>query len=285
MKSVEKDFSHFFRVPIAELNKLNKEEANTQKKKKQVVIDLAMRFEQEEDVAVDKICRIIIKYLQVELEPRTIREYLPEKYKSLPRVINAKKQKSKRPEPLEIHNLAAVPPLNQEEVIDYKETLLIDTKDKISIDQEGGIQPLSTVDISLVDTDVVELLSLQAEPQLQKNLEIKALTSSIDKCLECPKKDIKILELTEIIEKSNQFTTAEKSVTGKIPYDNKEAVEDILEFECYKIYREVSEYVGSFFSSGNSARIHFCGRINATTRKLLSFDLGKLDQYRNINEN
>ena len=110
-KTVEKDFSMFFMDPRAELKKLNEEEANTHKKKKQVVIDLAKRLELEE-VPLDKICMIIIKNIQDLLKPRTIREYLPVNYKLLHKVVNAKKQKSKQPEPLDIHDLAALPPLN-----------------------------------------------------------------------------------------------------------------------------------------------------------------------------
>ncbi len=85
--------------------------------------------------------------------------------------------------------------------------------------------------------------------------------------------------------RENQFTTAEKLVARKNPDDNKEVMEDLIEFECYKTYTEASEYVRLFFSFGNNAKIYFCGRVNATTRKLLAFDFGKLDQYRNINEN
>ncbi len=288
-KTIEKDFSPFFRDPIAKLNRLNKEEANTQKEKKQLVIDVAMRLEHEEDVAVDNICRIIIKNLQVELKPRTIREYLPEKYKQLHKVNNAKKQKSKQPGPLATHNLAAEPPLNQEEV-DYKETLLIDTKDKISIHGEEDIQPLSTTDISMINTDLVT--SFEHHPTLNSDTPLllpqqqePIIATSITKCPECHKKDIIILELEEAIKNSSPFTTAEKLVAGKITDDNKEAVEDIIEVECYKIYRETSEYVGSFFHLGNNAKIYFTVIINATTRKLISFDFGKLDQYRNMDGN
>jgi hypothetical protein len=248
--TIEKDFSLFFRDPIAKLNKLNKEEANTQKEKKQVVIDSAMRLEQEEDVAVDKICRIIIKNLQVELKPRTIREYLPEKYKSLQKVNNARKQKSKQPGPLAIHKLAAVPPLNQEG--DDKETILIDTKDDISIEDET-IQPFSPVDISVLDVDLVKS-SIKSETQSPEQVE-SDYNARQNKCPECPKKDIKILELTEIIEKSEKFTTADQLVDNKeVSYEFDIQFEDLRE-KMQEIFRLL----------GDKVKVNFKGVVDCTT--------------------
>ncbi|CAN5865346.1 hypothetical protein BH23THE1_BH23THE1_13550 [soil metagenome] len=292
-KTIEKDFSLFFRDSIDELNRLNKEESNTQNKKKQVVIEVAKRLELEGKVPIDTICMIVIKNLQDVLKPRSIREYLPEKYKPLHKVNNAKKQKSIQIESISVDNLAAVPPLNREEVVDI-DTIVIDTKDKISIEEKEAesIQPFSPVDISMTDADLVT--SFESHPTIMSDTppqqQDPKIVTSITRCGECPKKDIiidnkdcKILELTEIIEKSNQFTTAEKLVAKKDSDDNKEAMGDIIEFECPKTYREVSEYIKPFFSMGNYVKIYFRVRINATTRKILSFDFGKLDQYRNMN--
>jgi hypothetical protein len=219
-KEKEKDFSSYFRDLVPEIRKLNKEEADTQKKKKEKVMDVAMRLEQKEDIAIEKICRIIIKYLKVELKPRTIREYLPDKYKSPYRSMNAKKQKKRPLEHVSTPSLAAVPPLNQEEGDDDKEILVIDRKDALSID-DGTIQPFSPVDISMMDLDLVRRSTKSEDWQPLEQDKTDRNTTQY-KCLECPKKDIKIdnlvyenLELKETIEKSEKFTTADKLFDNK----------------------------------------------------------------------
>ena len=106
--TIEKDFSLFFTDPIAELNKLNKDEANTQKKKKQIVIDVASRLELKENVPRDTICRIMIKHLDGVVSARLVRECLPNEYKQEYKSENAKRQKKLRPENSSIGNLAAV---------------------------------------------------------------------------------------------------------------------------------------------------------------------------------
>lgn len=265
-KTIEKDFSLFFTDPIVELNRLNIEEANTQKKKKQIVLDLAKRLEMEGEVPLDDICMIITKNLQGVLKDRTIREYLPDKYKSSYRSMNAKKQRPAQSEPVTMDNLAAVPPLNREEADDI-DTLVIDSKNKISIDKEASIRPFSPVDISLIDTDLVRSsecrssLKSDTPPPPQQQEEPKIVTS-ITKCPECIKKDMiignqdcKILQLTEIVEKSEKFVSADKLVDNKkIPFEF-----DISPEELRKKMHEI------FNLLGDKVKVRFKGIVDIST--------------------
>jgi hypothetical protein len=252
-KTIEKNFSLFFRDPIDELNQLNKEEVNTQNKKKQIVIELAKRLELEGDVAIDTICMIIIQNLQGVLKPRTIREYLSEKYKPLHRVINAQKQKNEQPELIPMDNLAAEPPLNQEAGSDM-DTIVIDTKDKISIEEkEASIQPFSPVDISVLDVNLVKS-SIKPETHSYEQAE-SDYNIRQNECPECPKKYVKILELTEIIEKLEKFTTADKLLDNKeVPYEFNILFEE-LRNKMQEIFRLL----------GDKVKVNFKGVVDTTT--------------------
>ena len=101
-------------------------------------------------------------------------------------------------------------------------------------------------------------------------------------------REIKIFELREALEKSHQFQTADKlSKSNSEDSERSKGVtgveEDVAEFEEYKTYREVREYVRPFFEFGNGTEIPFTIRVDTTNRKLLTFHLGKLDEFKRGN--
>ena len=113
-------------------------------------------------------------------------------------------------------------------------------------------------------------------------------TCGFTSCPQCIKKNVQNrqlelinLELAEVIREFDQFQTADKS--SKSSHDNNEVSkdhvtteEDIAEFEDYKTYREVSEYLKPFFKLGNSAEVPFGIKIDFANRKLISLHLGKI---------
>ena len=92
------------------------------------------------------------------------------------------------------------------------------------------------------------------------------------------------LELSQVIDQLNQFRTADTLSKSKEDLEKSKDIsavkDDVAEFEEYKTYREVSEYVIPFYRLGNSTKIPFAIRVDFSNRKLLSFQLGKVDQFR-----
>jgi hypothetical protein len=105
-KSNEEEISSCFKAAI---EKLDRVEADAEKKKTQIVKDLAKDLEGK--IATDSICNEIVHRLHgKKISPRTIRKCLDKKYKEKHRVENALKQKGHE----NTKDLAALVPLEQE---------------------------------------------------------------------------------------------------------------------------------------------------------------------------
>ena len=93
--------------------KLDKIDAQTQKEKKQIVKDLANNLEGK--IPTDIISIEIVNQLRGKVSERFIHNCLDEKYKQKSQVENARKQKKKKQEEVDVENLAVVAPPNQED--------------------------------------------------------------------------------------------------------------------------------------------------------------------------
>ncbi len=105
------------------------------------------------------------------------------------------------------------------------------------------------------------------------------------KCEECIKKDNQILckeeenrELREIIEKSDQFTPADKlefSSTNDV--NNK--TNRILQFEFSMKFETIQKYMVPLYKIlGNNGDIWFSGTFDKITERVISSDLGRINQ-------
>ena len=99
----------------------------------------------EGKIRTDTICVEIVNQLRGQVSERFIRECLDEKYKEKVRVENARKQRPKKDK--ETDKLAAVTPLNQQEVV------AVDANGRTSIqeDEEKDKEPSTTTDSSITD--------------------------------------------------------------------------------------------------------------------------------------
>ncbi|MFZ0510892.1 MAG: hypothetical protein WAM14_04730 [Candidatus Nitrosopolaris sp.] len=155
----------------AAIEKIDRVEEDAEKKKTEIVQDLAKDLEGK--IATDSISNEIVHQLRCKISETLIRRCLDEKYKEKHRVANARKQKKKDES---TKDLAASVPLNNGD-IDPQE------KKKIIIDTSGN--EIGSPEPSVNDYDRKEILA-QSNPIDATN------------CEQCEIKDTKIRELNSV---------------------------------------------------------------------------------------
>lgn len=188
--------------------------------------------------------------------------------------------------------------MNKEQLENIVETsngqilILNDTERDQSIDSDLSKKPSAKANTEVqLKENLLDELSTKTSHQgeetegYQSSVPSNISTRSIS-CSQCVKKDVqnRVLksinfELAEVIKEFDQLKTADK--LPKSSQDNNEESKDsltnkldIAEFEDYKSFKEVSEYVKPFFKLGNNARIPFSIKIDMAKRKLISLRLG-----------
>lgn len=168
-------------------------------------------------------------------------------------------------------------------------------------DEDASLTNANTFSPSLVEKTWEETApQAREEYHEEEQLRVKYLDELEDKILKekdpkvkiwmeiVLKREIKIFQLREALEKSHQFQTADKlsKINTEPPVRSKDVdgiKEDVAEFVEYKTYKEVSDFAIPFFRLGNSAKLPFTIRIDITNRKLLTLHLGTLDEFKREN--
>ncbi|MDQ4073158.1 MAG: hypothetical protein M3162_02510 [Thermoproteota archaeon] len=281
-------------------NKIAKVNEDAEKLKKQIVIELAQALEGK--IETDTICMEIIYELRGRVSPTTIRECLDEKYKKKAKSENAKKRMNvrhpKQEEP-DSANLATPPLLNEEEE-DRKKAVMIGADGHTLIqeyddgddegDEDDNGQPMTTPNTNsrvIADTTSVtttELTSQQQHTKGQENPFIKE-----EECQGCKDKSLRIVELEEDLNKSNQFITADMGSASDAPITDTTASftqndelatpygdKETLQFEFSKTFREIRQYMTPLHSKiGDNGKVWFSGIMDKKTGTVISSKLGR----------
>lgn len=248
------------------IEKLNVVKENAQKENKQVVSDLAKHL--EGIIPMNTICMEIILRLHGHLKPRTIRKYLDEKYKIKSKSDNARKQNNNQ------SSLAAPMPLNN-----VSGMVVVNDRNEISFPDVNNKQSLQTSEISVIE-DSIAIRSVSQKESLnstdEKQLSKSQINTGMTECPGCIEREEKIKQLGEVLQKFQQFTTADKIEPSAIATQVlKEQPEEPLEFESSKKEWEIRNYMNKVIYPG---AIWFNGRIDRKSGKIINFGLGRLDQ-------
>jgi hypothetical protein len=161
-KSNEEAISLCFQTAI---EKLEKVDADAEKEKTQIVLELAASLEGK--IPTNSICNEIVHQLRKKVHERTIRNCLDEKYKEKHRVENARKQKRKRHE-----DLAASVPLEPKQQIaatqDGKSVIINETSSNIDTissesNQNGFAESEQQEYKNVIDDDADQVSRLELE--------------------------------------------------------------------------------------------------------------------------
>jgi hypothetical protein len=248
--------------------KLDKIDAQKQKEKKQIIIQLAKDLEGK--IPTDIISIEIVNQLRGKVSERFIHNCLEEKYKQKRRVENARKQKKQ--ESVEEENLAVISPLNQEA---KNKEIMVDV-DGRSVEEDLETSP--TIDDSTTDSTFAKASSHEQGLTKQLNHDLK-------ECSSCGKLYSENLELKEALEKATRSITADNMISASSLStsqptsctDNNHAVDDILEFEFPLLVEDVRKYIVAINSKTTDGRnAWFSGRIDKKTGRVVSARTGKI---------
>ena len=272
--SIEQEISLLFE---AARNKLEKIDAQAKKEKKQIVKDLAKDLEGQ--IPTDTISIEIVTQLHGKVSERFIHECLDEKYKQKHLVDNAKKQKRQPEEQDGNENLAALPPLNQEDR--NKEV----DSDGRSVKGKNPV-PSKTVDTSITDSTFhTRASSPRVGFKKQANGDLKECSTCKELCFEN-------LELKEALKKATPLVIADKvstasSLSTSIHYNHQEVANDFLEVEFALLFRDVREYLASLSTEidDGSSKVWFSCKIDKKSDHVISAKTGRIDQQHRDSDN
>lgn len=259
------------------ITKLENIQNNSKQQKKQVIKDLAKSL--EEKIPTDTICIEITNQLRGQASDSFVRQCLDEKYKQSHRAKNAKKQnKNQTPHELnkEFGKLASVTTLNQEDQNDnmimveaYGQSRLQENEDKCDNTNKQSLERRENFvqdDISRISTNPSTLT--EPKPILEKRADLEG-------CPDCLEYRLKVIELSDALEKSTQFVIADKTASLVKSMENS----DIIQFECRMKFDKMQKFLAQLFPKIHSYRdVWFWGRLSKNTSRVISFDFGRTNQ-------
>ncbi len=291
----DSEVSYLFEEARKKIDEVDKEATE---KKKKIIEKLAKDLEGK--IQTDSICMKITVQLDGKVSESVIRKCLPEKYKQKHRVENAKKQKREKEE---VDNLAVLLPLNQGEEEKKEE----ERRQAIMIDVDGRTIVQDDDDEVEEENKPVIILDTGNRPIIQEDGdgdESHTVTESTDKTLSIYQQESELKEQTngsleedsryeELNERNEESiedlassplaANVDKIMTQTEPCDlppsNKTNIDnEILSFEFYKTFGEVSKYAKQFFLQGSDTKIWFNGKIHLGTGKVVSSGFGRLNK-------
>jgi hypothetical protein len=250
-------------------------------KKKQIVADLAKKL--EEWIPTDAICMEIVDRLDGLVSDSLIRDCLPEKYKQVYRVKNAKRKIKKHNQEI---NLAPLPVLNKDEEeekeIENKEVIMIDVDGRTIIQRNKDTDLSTTTDIPNTTTDkTFAKASYQSQQEQEQDQQLKKQIDLRDlkECSSCKDLNSEILKLKEALEKSSQFLSADKIAFASTNDNDVDTANDIFHFEFFVFYKDLQKHMVSLFQSKvGSGKVWFSGTIDKNTGLVISSNLGRINQ-------
>ncbi len=122
--------------------------------------------------------------------------------------------------------------------------------------------------------------SYQQEKEQEQQVK-KKIKLDIEECSSCKELGDENRELKEIVEKSSQFSTADKTVATEEPYriHDDEMDKSILLFEFPMHCNELQNHMDLLFrNSGSDGKVWFNGKIVIKTGKVISKNFGRMDR-------
>lgn len=110
--------------------------------------------------------------------------------------------------------------------------------------------------------------------------------SNTIECLSCRELSNTVKELSEALTKATKFSTADSLIQSDldpkrdspVPAYKKE-IRDILEFEFCLLFGDLSRYMTPMYPKiGDAGKVWFSGRLDITTRKVLSARPGRIEE-------
>ncbi len=273
-KKLDAEVSGLFEDARGELEKID---ANAERQKKQIVIDLAKDL--EDKIRTDSICMEIIDALRGRVSPGFIRECLDEKYKQKHRIANARKQKrQQQQEPDPIDNSAKATTLNQE--AEKKKTIILGADGHAMLQEEednpvdeGADEEQSTITIgSSITKDGVQTNHRQEQQEEPEHYKY-----SYD-YLNMKGPSVEDVELDEEGMKSTQSIGQDEAV-DITTHDNKldPPSGDYMSFEFPLVFRDLRNHMATMFKKeGDRGKVWFSGKINKRTGKVVDAGFGKI---------
>jgi hypothetical protein len=261
------------------IEKLDKIDVHANDSKKQIVRELAKNLEGK--IPTDTISMEITDQLRGRVSPSFIRECLDEKYKVKFRAENAKKQKPIPQRGLVLAPVVALKQQKELEEVTEQETIekvdtIVDTGDKISIEEKKKDEPSTTIDFSVMTNKTIIPVSYQQQQEHQ----LKAKTYlGLEEYSSCKEPVEENRELKQALEESSHLITADKigSATTSVYDKDTDTANNILPFEFFVSYRELQNHVSSFQYKSNSGKVWFSGKINKNTGEVMSSNVGRID--------
>ncbi len=260
------------KIELEAIDKINEIKIEAKGKKKQIVIALAKSLEGE--IPKDSICNTTVIRLKGKVDPRSIREYLPDKYKQKYRSENGKMQKkNKKPE-----KLAAITPLKlsievkkqQDEDKKRLQPILLVNADSSTIIQKYDDNE-SSIGAESLNTNNSESStghqSSRYQQQQQQSFQVEnhgeEKTQEYSNSKDSPSlKNQKLNELNQLLFDDN-YETLENKI-------NTTADNDILNFEFFVQFGTIREHIESLNPKLNdNDPIWFEGELHKITRKVV----------------
>ena len=265
-------------------DKLDKIDAQTQKEKRQIVKDLANNLEGK--IPTDTISIEIVNQLRGKVSERFIHNCLDEKYKQKSQVENARKQKKKKQEKVDVENLAVVAPPNQE---DEKEAITINVDGReetavpsspsgpaiygICIREEDGVVPSCQSSQTIVKTNNRECDRCKILGQKIDELEEKV--QHYEKIIE----DVPIKTADQIISAETCSRETDQHVNNLTSPSGNEVIVDC---ECSISWPKMQRYVQQIYKSGKPLEARFNFRFNKQTGTVVAAYPGSIGERNRI---
>jgi hypothetical protein len=267
-------------------DKLAKVEANAIKQKSQIVADLAKSLE-EKKIPLDTICMEIINQLRGQVSATFIRQYLQEKYKQKTRVENAKKKQKQKPgiESKTDEKLATVTLLNKEDNDNKKKVMvaeiggsgptLIHEDDEDSEDEQAPMYSESD------NTKVTEAPISQQLQQEQPSI-FEPEASPQDQHLDRVGPDGTPEDSSQMVAAGGTTVSAASpnynSISDKPDIDDGYILPFEISFLCSDIRRQM---IPLYKKNGDNEKLWFSISIDIRTRKVVSWNIGRIGQTAN----
>lgn len=265
---------------------------NLERTRKQIVIDTAIELEQNGKIPIHGICSFLAQELVELLKPRTVREYLPEKYKNRAQSENASKQKRTQLTNKGQHLAASSPPnLSIKDIKKEVTVLEVDNHKVFVAGIEADIRSSSpldneTRDISVVDTALIDSdRSLPIEEHSSEFNQLKNLDKRNSNCIQCVKKDQTILEEKK---QNNQLKEAIKKLPKSIQ-DNISILEFLnndkndsssRDFKLDISWKEIDRCLPPLILREDDTMLTILGKIDSITGEVISTNLKKFNSFK-----
>jgi hypothetical protein len=190
----EDEISQLFKNAIIKIDKIDKQ---ADKKKKEIVRDLARDLEGK--IRLDTICMEIVHRLDGKVSESFIRQSLNGKYKHASKAENAKKQKKLDKTEESSENLATLTPLKLEEEHPKRTEQII----SVQSGQAGAIERIEEAQLTLASTT-------KQEANIDNNVDGQNRSDDGKECPSCKEKDFANHELAEALSRQTTLVSAEK---------------------------------------------------------------------------